>query len=169
MFNLDTISTHRPFSSKLLSSWVAPSIYWCKGLFIPKFNISQQCALAGEKKKKGNISSGWIKVLPAGQVKNINTLREGIGSNINHWDTLLATGLELDFVPHITTLRAQLVTQFSTPLIACSCSPHFSSSVSISEKSRYAVPTAFKCTRVIIPSHIPLLFIYPSIFPMCCS
>lgn len=171
MFNLDTISIHRPFSSKLLSSWVAPSVYWCKGLLVPTFNISQQCALTA--KKKGNISLGWIRVLPAGQEKNINTSREGVGSSINHWDTLLVTGLELDFVPQITTLRAQLFTQFSIPLIARSCSSHFSSSVSISGeaslKSRYTVSTALKCTRIMISSHILLLFIYTSIFPMCCG
>ncbi|KAK4810782.1 hypothetical protein QYF61_008754, partial [Mycteria americana] len=36
MFNLVSTRTPRSFSARLLSSWVAPSIYWCLGLFLPK-------------------------------------------------------------------------------------------------------------------------------------
>ena len=41
MFSLVSTRTPRSFSAKLLSSWVALSIYWCMGLFFPRCRTLQ--------------------------------------------------------------------------------------------------------------------------------
>lgn len=40
MFNLVSIRTPMCFSAKLLPSWTAPTVYWCRGLILPTQNFA---------------------------------------------------------------------------------------------------------------------------------
>ncbi|KAK4807064.1 hypothetical protein QYF61_018405 [Mycteria americana] len=79
MFNLVSTRTPRFFAEKLLPSWASPSKYWCLGLFLPRVPSAPS-------------SRSLMKIL------------NRTGPRTDPWGTLLVTGLQLDFVPLITTL-----------------------------------------------------------------
>ena len=130
------------FFTKLLSSWVATS--WCLGLFFPRCRTLHISLLNFMKFLSAHFSSLSRSLWMAAQlcgvlvtcpsfVSSANLVRlhsvpssrslmkvlNRTGPSIYSWGPLLVTGLQLDFVPLITTLWAWPFSQFSIHVSVC--------------------------------------------------
>ena len=127
-----------PFSAKLLCSWVAPHIYWCLALFLPRGKtrpFSSSRFMGFLSSHFSNLSrSLWMAARPSAYQPHLPVwyrqeilLRVCSGPLLmemlnrsepriprtDPWDTQLVTGPQLDFVPPITSLWTQPFSQFS--------------------------------------------------------
>lgn len=150
-FNLVFIRTPRAFSVNLLSSWVAPSIYWHMRLFLPRcrtlyfslLNLTRflSARFSSLLRSLDGSSTLWhishcvqfcvISKLVEGALspitRSIMNMLNRIGPNIEPWDTLLATGLQLNFILLTTILWALPFSQLLIHLTVCLSSPYINS------------------------------------------
>lgn len=146
---LDVHQDRRSFSAELYWSWSAPSVYWCLGLFLPRFRtyfafpivelpeVPVRPFLWPVEVPLNDTTLAYQPLLPVWHYQQ--TLWVCILSHdLCHWgrwskniilgtnpgDRKLATGLQLNFVL-ITTLWAWQFRQFSVHLTVHVSSPYF--------------------------------------------
>lgn len=123
--NLLSNRTTISFSAKLLSSHSFPSLYWFMGLFLPKCRICHFPLLNSMRLLLGHFSSLpkflWMAAQPScisaspsdfvsfADLHSVSSSRSlkmlnSTGSSGDPWDTLLVTGVHLDFFHPVTVL-----------------------------------------------------------------
>ena len=103
MLNLVSTRTPRSFSAKPLSILLTPSIYLCIELLFPRCRTLHFIFLNVMRFLSHHFSSLLRSLWMAARLSSAS-LYPIIQTATDHWDTMLVTGLQLDFVPLITTL-----------------------------------------------------------------